>query len=64
VRPQDAPPRLRGPPQTRGPNQGRTFDLDQLVRDCGAAMGWDPDSGIPTPETLSELGLDPVPTPS
>jgi aldehyde:ferredoxin oxidoreductase len=58
-------PRAYGvPPQTRGPNQGRTFDLDQMMRDYWATMGWNPDSGVPTSATLGELGLDPVLTPS
>jgi aldehyde:ferredoxin oxidoreductase len=53
------PPKAYGiPPQARGPNQGRTFDLDQMMRDYWTAMGWDGDSGVPTAETIQELGLD------
>lgn len=52
-------PRAQGiPPQERGPNQGRTFDLDQMMRDYWAALGWDAETGVPTPETIQSLGLE------
>jgi len=51
-------PRAQGvPPQAAGPNKGRTFDLEQMMRDYWAALGWDPETGVPTPQTLEALGL-------
>ncbi|MGE5618813.1 MAG: aldehyde ferredoxin oxidoreductase family protein [Sphingomonadaceae bacterium] len=38
------------------PNQGSTVDLEPMVRQFYAAMGWD-EEGRPTPEKLRELGL-------
>jgi len=40
-----------------GPTQGMTVDIQRLVTDFYAAMGWD-ENGRPTPEKLRELGLD------
>ena len=52
-------PRAQGqPPQTRGPNKSRTFDLEQMMAGYWAALGWHPETGIPTPETIRDLGLD------
>lgn len=54
-----ASPRSIGrPPQTAGPNKGRTFDLDKMMKDYWQEIGWHPETGIPTAETLEELGLD------
>ena len=51
--------RLLGtPPMANGPHKGVTIDLDTQVRDYLAAMGWDPQTGVPTKETLLGLGLD------
>jgi len=51
-------PRAYGvPPQDRGPNMGRTFDLDQMMRDYWEALGWDSNTGVPTLDTLVALGL-------
>jgi aldehyde:ferredoxin oxidoreductase len=53
-----ASPRSIGdPPQTRGPNRGRSFDLEKMMRDYWQEIGWDRDTGKPTPETIEELGL-------
>jgi aldehyde:ferredoxin oxidoreductase len=46
------------PPQTSGPNKGRGFDLEQMMRDYWREIGWDPETGEPTPGTAAELGLD------
>jgi aldehyde:ferredoxin oxidoreductase len=55
-------PRAQGvPPQEAGPNKGRTFDLEQMMRDYWAALGWDPETGVPTPQTLEALGLGELP---
>ena len=43
-----------------GPTQGMTVDIQRMVRDFYAAMGWDED-GRPTPEKLAELGLEDTP---
>jgi aldehyde:ferredoxin oxidoreductase len=40
-----------------GPTQGMTVDIEKLVLDFYAAMGWDED-GRPTLEKLRELGLE------
>ncbi|MCK4762584.1 MAG: aldehyde ferredoxin oxidoreductase [Candidatus Aminicenantes bacterium] len=52
-------PRAIGqPPLTEGPNKGRTFDLHQMTKDYWREIGWDPQNGKPTPETIAVLGLD------
>ncbi len=45
--------RVRDP----GPTQGMTVDIEPMVRDFYAAMGWDAD-GYPTRERLKELDLE------
>jgi len=40
-----------------GPTHGMTVDIQRMVADFYAAMGWD-DEGCPTPEKLRELGLE------
>lgn len=51
-------PRALGmPPLEKGPNRGSTLDLDQMRHNYWAEIGWDPETGVPTPETLAELGL-------
>ncbi|MFH1266283.1 MAG: aldehyde ferredoxin oxidoreductase family protein [Planctomycetota bacterium] len=53
------PDRVIGrPPLEAGPTEGRTVEVDAQVRDYLEAMGWDPQTGAPTRETLEELGLD------
>lgn len=52
------PGRMAGvPPQTDGPLRGITLDMQALTTGYRKAMGWDPDSGRPSPETLEQLGL-------
>jgi len=41
-----------------GPTEGRTPDVDALVAGAYRELGWDPVTGLPTPETSEELGLD------
>lgn len=41
-----------------GPTRGMTVDIERLRKDFYAAMEWD-DEGLPTPEKLKELGLEP-----
>ena len=51
-------PRSIGEPvQVIGPNRGRSFDLGRMMRDYWREIGWDPESGVPTQETIEELGL-------
>jgi len=49
------------PPQARGANRGRTLDMDAMVRAYWEASGWDENSGMPTTETLYNLGLEKLP---
>ena len=52
------PPRMAGiPPKAEGPLEGVTIDIDSLSHEYNKAMGWDPDSGYPTDETVERLGL-------
>jgi len=41
-----------------GPTEGRTPDVGALVAGAYQELGWDPVTGLPTPETCEELGLD------
>lgn len=51
-------PRLTGsPPLERGPNKGLSYDLDAFRREYWQAIGWEAETGIPTPETLRALDL-------
>jgi aldehyde:ferredoxin oxidoreductase len=55
------PGRLMNEPLPTGPAAGMVIDHDTLAMMKDAyyrARGWDPVSGIPTPERLHELGLD------
>jgi len=49
---------LAQPSDSGGPLAGVEIDEPQQVRDYCTAMGWDPETGIPTPETLRSLGLE------
>ena len=49
---------LGNPPLPSGPTANVTLDNDTQVRDYLEAMGWDPQTGVPTTETLERLGLD------
>ena len=52
------PDRMTGrPPQAQGPLAGVTIDVDNLAREFRAAMGWDAETGVPTADTLNDLGL-------
>ncbi len=53
------PDRVLGiPPLPKGPTAGCSVELDIQVEDYLRAMGWDTKTGIPTQETLKQLGLD------
>lgn len=46
------------PPQARGANRDRALDIDAMVRAYWLASGWDPETGLPSAETIAELGLE------
>ena len=51
-------PRALGfPPQESGPNSGAQVKLEEMRRLYWSEIGWDPETGIPTQETLLALGL-------
>jgi len=53
------PDRMAGiPPKSEGPLKGITIDIDSLTQEYRKAMGWDPDSGYPTEDSLAKLGLE------
>jgi aldehyde:ferredoxin oxidoreductase len=43
---------------TEGGTLGSTPDLELLLQGAYGEHGWDPETGMPTPRTLDELGLD------
>jgi aldehyde:ferredoxin oxidoreductase len=50
--------RLTGePPLESGPNMGVKYDLEILMKAYWQEIGWDPNTGIPTRETLASLDL-------
>jgi aldehyde:ferredoxin oxidoreductase len=52
------PPRLVGlPPKDEGPLAGITIDIASLSREYWKAMGWEPETGIPTEDTIERLSL-------
>lgn len=48
---------LGDPPQREGANEGVTVPLEKLRRYYWSAMGFDSQTGVPTKECLSRLGL-------
>ncbi len=53
------PSRMKGvPPMDAGPVAGITIDEQSLAREYRKAMGWDPESGQPTNDTLRRLGIE------
>ena len=51
------PKRLVKVPATDGVGKGQVVDLDKVLTSYYQAMGWDINTGIPTPNKLGELGL-------
>lgn len=48
--------RLLGlPAQTRGANKGRSVDIEPLMKDYWSLFGWDPETGIPSQETIDKI---------
>jgi aldehyde:ferredoxin oxidoreductase len=51
-------PRMAGePPLSAGPNKGKTIPIKEMMQEHWKAYGWDGETGIPTNNTLAELGL-------
>ena len=55
----DRPSTRYGSTPPDGPGQGLSVlsHLDDMLRNYYKHMGWDPNTGVPTPETLEKLGL-------
>jgi aldehyde:ferredoxin oxidoreductase len=51
------PARFLQEPAPDGRGEGETVDLDVALDSYYAAMGWDQETGLPTAETLDDLGL-------
>ena len=51
---------LGDPPQVTGPNKGVQYRLEPLMEAYWQEIGWDPATGIPTPETVAALEMDDV----
>jgi len=49
---------LGKPPQDKGPAAGVTVDLEGMRQEFYRALGWDADTGVPTPECLKSLGIE------
>jgi aldehyde:ferredoxin oxidoreductase len=45
------------PPLAAGANKGRRVALERMRRDYWQALGWDPQTGVPRPETLQQFDL-------
>ena len=55
----DLPGRVVGdPPFESGPNRGKTVNYKSDFRGYCEKMGWNPDNGYPTKETLRDLNLE------
>jgi aldehyde:ferredoxin oxidoreductase len=46
------------PPLQAGPLKGRTVPIEEMMRLHWKSFGWGENTGIPTQDTLSQLGLD------
>ena len=45
------------PPQNEGANKGRSVAIEAMTKGYWAEFGWDPETGVPTDETLEKLGI-------
>jgi len=52
------PERFLKEPGTDGPGTGQVVDLKPALESFYEAMGWEPEEGLPSVETLTRLGLD------
>jgi aldehyde:ferredoxin oxidoreductase len=46
------------PPLKVGPNKGKTVPIAEMMHEHWKAYGWDEETGIPTKNTIAELGLE------
>ena len=61
IRPGDSklsPRAIGNPPLTQGPLKNVSVDMDTLEKEFFEIMGWDQETGGPTPETLKSMELD------
>jgi aldehyde:ferredoxin oxidoreductase len=49
---------LGRPPQARGANKGRTVNIEKMMSDYWGLFDWDPETGIPTADTLKKHGIE------
>jgi aldehyde:ferredoxin oxidoreductase len=54
------PKRLLTEPAADGRGEGQVVDLGKVLDSFYTSMGWDVETGLPTPETLERLGLPDV----
>ncbi len=52
------PKRFTHEPMPEGPGKGQVVDLESLLDDYYRLRGWDPETGLPTKETLRRLSLE------
>ena len=52
------PERFLKEPGTDGPGAGQVVNLEAALASFYEAMGWEPEEGLPSVETLTRLGLD------
>ncbi len=45
-------------PLTKGPLRGVTVDMEGLMKEFYDTVGWDLNTGGPTPEKMKELGIE------
>ena len=48
---------LGRPPLAAGANRGRSIDIEKMMRDYWKELGWDIETGKPTPETVDRLKI-------
>lgn len=46
------------PPLKEGPIAGKTVPIEQMMREHWRVFGWSSETGVPTSETIVNLGLD------
>ena len=53
------PKRFLEEPAPSGPGKGTVIDFEPMLKEYYQLRGWD-ENGVPTPEKLKELGLEPI----
>lgn len=55
------PPRFTQDPMPEGPAKGKVYDILEPIKEAWyTVQGWNPETGIPTRERLTELGLEDI----